>query len=87
MCELYDFVLFNTGALSTSLIPIFTIFRLIIVYLPHRVNIYCSRKRALLAIALAVGYKIPQSVHKLFRTPVVTFEEGEYVIILCFVKI
>ena len=54
MCKLYIWVVTSVDTTANLLIIVSTIFRVIAVYLPHKVNIYCSRRRALLAIILVV---------------------------------
>ena len=54
LCQLYNFL--NTSAVCVAnwLIIVFTVFRLISVYIPHKANIHCSKKRAYFAIFCTV---------------------------------
>ena len=54
LCQLYNFLNTLTTCVANWLIIVFTVFRLISVYLPHKANIYCSKKRAYLAIFCTV---------------------------------
>ena len=54
VCRLYEFVTVSLEFMSIYLIITFTIFRVIAVYLPHKANVYCSRRRTWMAIALVI---------------------------------
>ena len=46
------------GYLANWLVSIFTIFRFIAVYWPHKINVYCTRKRAYVAVVLTCTLNI-----------------------------
>ena len=54
LCQLYNFVNSSSVCIANWLIIVFTLFRLISVYMPHKANIYCSKKRAYLAIFFTI---------------------------------
>ena len=49
-CKINRYLKFVFGYYANWLIIVFTIFRLIAVYLPHKVKVYCSKKRASVAV-------------------------------------
>ena len=51
ICKLQRYVKSVFGYYANWLLIVFTIFRVIAVYLPHKVNVYCTRKRAFIAVA------------------------------------
>ena len=54
LCQLYNFLNTSSVCIANWLIIVFTVFRLISVYMPHKANIHCSKKRAYLAILCTV---------------------------------
>ena len=50
ICKLQRYVKSVFGYCANWLIIVFTTFRLIAVYLPHKANVYCTRRRALIAV-------------------------------------
>ena len=54
LCQLYNFLITLTTCVANWLIIVFTVFRLISVYMPHKKNIHCSKKRAYIAIFCTV---------------------------------
>ena len=49
ICKTYRYLKYVFAYNANWLIIVFTIFRVIAVYLPHKANIFCTRKRAFLA--------------------------------------
>ena len=49
-CKINRYLKFVFGYYANWLVIVFTIFRLIAVYLPHKVKVYCSKKRASVAV-------------------------------------
>ena len=50
LCKSYRYIYAVLNYVAVYCLVVFTIFRVIIVYLPHKSKIYCSRKRALIAL-------------------------------------
>ena len=59
-CKLQRYVKSVFGYYANWLIIVFTVFRVIAVYLPHKANIYCTRRRAFIAVSVtfAVSFLI-----------------------------
>ena len=51
-CKLQRYVKSVFGYYANWLIIVFTIFRVIAVYLPHKANVYCTRRRAFIAVVI-----------------------------------
>ena len=51
ICKLQRYVKSVFGYYANWLLIVFTIFRVIAVYLPHKANVYCTRRRAFIAVA------------------------------------
>ena len=49
-CKLQRYVKSVFGYYANWLVIVFTIFRVIAVYLPHKANVYCTRRRAFIAV-------------------------------------
>ena len=49
-CKLQRYVKSVFGYYANWLVIVFTIFRVIAVYLPHKTNVYCTRRRAFIAV-------------------------------------
>ena len=62
-CKLYPFLNTSAGTIANWLIIVFTIFRVISVYVPHKANMYCSKMRANLAIILTVIVIVAYETH------------------------
>ena len=62
-CKLYQFLNSSSICAANWLIIIFSVFRLISVYVPHKVTFYCSKKRAYLAIFLTVFVTLCYHTH------------------------
>ena len=52
LCKSYRYVGAVVDYLAVYYLVIFTIFRVISVYVPHKNNVYCTRKRALIAVTI-----------------------------------
>ena len=50
ICKFHKYLKSVFGYLANWLVIIFTIFRVIAVYWPHKANVFCTRKRALIAV-------------------------------------
>ena len=55
-CKLYDFIVTSLQYTSNWLIIVFTIFRVIAVYLPYMAHVHCSRQRAWSAILTVYNF-------------------------------
>ena len=55
-CKTYGYVRAIVDYVAGYLVVVFTIFRVISVYLPHKNNIYCTRRRAYFAVMATVVY-------------------------------
>ena len=55
ICKLHRFVKSVFGYSANWLVTVFTIFRVIAVYLPHKANVYCIRKRAFIAVVVTLA--------------------------------
>ena len=53
ICKLHRYLRLVFGYYANWLIIVFTIFRVIAVYLPHKANVYCTRRRAFIAVVLS----------------------------------
>ena len=51
ICKLQRYVKSVFGYYANWLLIVFTIFKVIAVYFPHKANVYCTRKRAFIAVA------------------------------------
>ena len=65
-CKFYTFLLFLAEAISIWLIIVFTIFRFIGVCYPHKANIYCTKWRAYLSVALVIFFSLVLASEPLF---------------------
>ena len=54
ICKLQRYLRLVFGYYANWLVIVFTIFRVIAVYLPHKANVYCTRKRAFLAVVITL---------------------------------
>ena len=52
ICKLHRYVKSVFGYSANWLLIVFTIFRVIAVYLPHKANVYCTRRRAFIAVVV-----------------------------------
>ena len=50
ICKIHRFVKSVFGYSANWLVIVFTVFRVIAVYLPHKANVYCTRRRAFIAV-------------------------------------
>ena len=50
-CKINRYLKFVFGYYANWLIIVFTVFRVIAVYLPHKTNMYCTKTRAYIAVA------------------------------------
>ena len=55
ICKLHRFVKSVLCYSANWLVTVFTIFRVIAVYLPHKANVYCIRKRAFIAVVVTLA--------------------------------
>ena len=51
ICKLHRYLKSVFGYYANWLLIVFTVFRVIAVYLPHKAYVYCTRRRALIAVA------------------------------------
>ena len=74
-CKLYDFVATSLQYTSNWLIIVFTIFRVIAVYLPYTAHVHCSRLRALIAILIVIILSMSYNVMNVFSSYVYIIDE------------
>ena len=55
ICKLHRFVKSVFGYSANWLVVVFTVFRVIAVYLPHKANVYCTRRRAFIAVVVTLA--------------------------------
>ena len=54
ICKLHRYLRLVCGYYANWLLIVFTIFRVIAVYLPHKANVYCTRKRAFIVVGVTL---------------------------------
>ena len=54
ICKLHRYLRLVCGYYANWLVIVFTIFRVIAVYFPHKANVYCTRKRAFIAVGVTL---------------------------------
>ena len=54
ICKLHHYLRSVCGYYANWLIIVFTVFRVIVVYLPHKANVYCTRRRAFIAVVVTL---------------------------------
>ena len=54
ICKLHRYFRLVCGYYANWLVIVFTIFRVIAVYLPHKANVYCTRRRAFIAVVVTL---------------------------------
>ena len=74
-CKINRYLKFIFGYYANWLIIVFTIFRVIAVYLPHKVNIYCTRKRAYTAVVSTFAVCCTVHLDSLVHIDVITSKE------------
>ena len=77
MCKTYEFVNATVQYIANYLIIVFTVFRVIAVYLPHKVGIYCTKKRAYIAVAVTIGCNIAIHLDKVNRVVGLDIIDGQ----------
>ena len=54
ICKLHRYLRLVSGYYANWLVIVFTIFRVIAVYLPHKANVYCTRRKAFIAMGVTL---------------------------------
>ena len=76
-CKTYAFVNSTVQYIANELIIVFTVFRVIAVYLPHKVSIYCTKKRAYIAVAVTIVCSIAFHLDKVNRVVTLDIIDGQ----------
>ena len=76
-CKTYEFVNATVQYIANYLIIVFTVFRVVAVYLPHKVSIYCTKKRAYIAVAVTIGCSITFHLDKVNRVVALDIIDGQ----------
>ena len=74
-CKINRYLKFILGYYANWLVIVFTIFRVIAVYLPHKVNVYCTRKRAYTAVVCTFAVCCTVHLDSLVHIDVITSKE------------
>ena len=76
-CKTYEFVNATVQYIANYLIIVFTVLRVIAVYLLHKVSIYCTKKRAYIAVAVTLGCSIAFHLDKVNRVVALDIIDGQ----------
>ena len=74
-CKINRYLKFRLGYYANWLVIVFTIFRVIAVYLPYKVNVYCTRKRAYTAVTCTFAVCCTGHLDSLVDIDVITSKE------------
>ena len=74
-CKINRYLKFILGYYANWLVIVFTIFRVIAVYLPYKVNVYCTRKRAYTAVTCTFAVCCTVHLDSLVDIDVITSKE------------